>query len=175
MRSLIELDWDSGWAVGSKTAHKLIDHLNNTKPKRILDIGSGLTTILFAEWANKNNAEVISLEHQHKYYIQTSNLLYKYNLQVDLRLCPLIKTKWGAFYKTDLPKEIDFVLIDGPPGSIGRQGTLYNIFPNLSFNCTVWLDDCDRRQEKKILEQWQRDLKVTVSDIEGLSRGKIIK
>lgn len=175
MRALRDLPWDEGWAAGSKTAHKLIEYLDELKPRKILDIGSGLTTVLFAEWAKENGAEVISLEHQEKYYNATSKLLDEHSLRADLRLCKLVKTKWGMFYETNIPQGLDFILIDGPPGSIGRGATLYNIYPSLSKDFTAWLDDCTRPQEKQILKQWVQDLEVEVIDIEGLSRGKIIK
>ena len=47
----------------------------------------------------------------------------------ELRLCPLteVDTPLGPlpFYATTLPDQIGFVLIDGPPGAIGRAGTLF--------------------------------------------------
>lgn len=175
MRSLTELPWDSGWAVGSETARRLSTLLNREKPKRILDIGSGLTTVLFAEWAKDNKARVISLEHDTRYFMQTCKLLHNYGLDVDIRLCELRRTKHGMFYDTTLPINIDFVLIDGPPGSIGRQATLYSIYPYLSKNYTVWLDDAFRKDESNMLTQWQLDLDIEVIRDENFARGVIIK
>jgi len=167
MRSL---KWD-GWSIGKRSADILLNILNEHKPKKILDIGSGLSTVLFSEWAAENNAEVISLEHTKKYYESTKKLL---NQKVDLRLCDLIETKHGFFYKTELPNDIDFVLIDGPPGSIGRNATFYAVYPHLSKGYLAWLDDADRQGEREILKNWQADFPIQVTRAEGYERAALI-
>jgi hypothetical protein len=174
LRSVKELPWNEGWAVGTMTAELILKILNEKKPKTILDVGSGLSTVLFAEWAKENNAKVISLEHQERFYNETKELLDNYGLTADLRLVDLIKDEHGYFYDTELPDEIDFALIDGPPGSIGRGATIYAIFPHFSDDFVAWLDDSHRDYEAAILAQWKKDLPIKISKREGFYRGAMI-
>lgn len=158
-----DLPWD-GWSIGRKGAAKILELLDAQKPKLLLDVGSGLSTILMAAWAADNDAVVVSLEHERKYADQTQKYLNKYNLTADLRINQLKETEHGFFYDTELPDGIDFALIDGPPGTIGREGTFYSIYPHLNPNFLVILDDAQRKHESEMLEQWKRDFNIIMEN-----------
>lgn len=151
-----------GWSLGREGAKAILKLLDKHQPKLILDVGSGASTILFAAWAGENNARVVSLEHEKLYADATKKELKKYGLKAELKVRPLIQFRQGWFYAAHLPSEIDFCLIDGPPGTYGRGASLYQIFPHLADNYLVVLDDANREGEKKILKQWKDDFPIKV-------------
>src|SRR6266498_5358784 len=68
-----------------------MEHLARVKPKRILEIGSGASTVLLGLHAARHSAQVVSLEHLDTYYSQTRRSLETFDLldHVDLKLGPL--------------------------------------------------------------------------------------
>ena len=56
--------------------------------------------------------------------------------------------------------KIDMLVIDGPPVSVGplaRYPVGPNLFPRLSAGATVFLDDTEREDEKRIVERWMQE------------------
>ena len=53
---------------------------------------------------------------------------------------------------TDLPTDVELIIIDGPPGEIGRAGIL-NFLNDLPFTKWILVDDTDRTDEKALLNR----------------------
>jgi hypothetical protein len=127
-----------GWAI-SNELHQWI--LNNIpKNSTILEFGSGTGTIELCK-----DYKVYSVEHN-KEWLDKSDSNYIY--------APIINYEEYRWYdidvlKTKLPNSYDLILIDGPPGNIGREGFFHN---SVMFNRDIPLifDDTHRQPEKDL-------------------------
>lgn len=166
-------DFWQGWSIGKQSGDSILKLLNKHKPKKILDLGSGYSTVLFGLWAKENGAEVISLEQSQLFLGKTRKLLAEYDLDTKVNYAPLVDTEHGIFYNYDLPDNIDFVLIDGPAWSNnGRKAAFYEVYPHLSKDYVVWVDDAYRDLNRQARLQWQKDFPIKV--IEDNYRSVII-
>lgn len=160
-----------GWALDRHAAEEVAAHLAATQPRTVLESGSGMSTILLAEYAARTGARVVSLEHNPRYARATGDQLKTRGLAgaVDLLLAELgqISTPLGPrpWYQAELPDDIEFALIDGPPGSIGRAGAMWALYPHLSgdHRWQVWLDDAlltlpGRESEADAIAEWTTHL-----------------
>ncbi|MFN8453535.1 MAG: class I SAM-dependent methyltransferase [Anaerolineae bacterium] len=157
------LTWNE-WTITRSTAVGLTERLNHIKPKSILEIGSGLSTVLLAHYAANHHLKVTSLEHEKRYYQHTIALLKMFGLTdcVQLRLAPLTLTSFNNdatyfWYNTKLNGKFDFVFVDGPPERYGRAATLFALAQYLAPEAELWLHDGHRQHEKDCLEIWEKD------------------
>lgn len=156
------------WAITEDLAARIVARLNELNPKAILECGSGTSTRVMGEWAADMGATLTTLEHNEKYFKETKALCAHLS-SVNLLLAPIK----DGFYSASLPSEIDFALIDGPPGNIGRERTLPNIWPNLSEGAEVWLDDANRDHEKACVAAWKKSFSIDVQ-IDTVAKGLAI-
>jgi glycosyltransferase involved in cell wall biosynthesis len=170
-----EPSWGA-WAISRPFAVELAERLERREPKRILELGSGVSTAVLAQYAARHSAQVVSLEHEALYATRTSRLLLGLGLAaaVDLRRAPLRDLdcpdgRKRPSYSASLHGEFDFVLADGPPGARGRGGTLFAVEPLLAGDWELWLDDAHRAHERECLELWREHLSldVTLHDLDG--------
>lgn len=183
--SILDQDrlWDD-WALPRATAYEMIAHLERNQPRVILECGSGLSTVLLAEYAKERGALVTSLEHSPQWYTQTRRRLtaegllgYVNLLQTEVLPAPPILSMTNAnhgWYNVDQPTgDIDFVLIDGPPQSLGRHAAMYAINPylNRKTGFHVWLDDALREPEQDAIKMWQKDLGLNFRTLSNFPRG----
>jgi glycosyltransferase involved in cell wall biosynthesis len=154
-------EWNA-WTVTPALAGSLADRLQATKPARLLELGSGISTVILAGHAARTGATVVTLEHDAGYHERTSRLLTAFGLRdhVDLRLAPLrprVCADGGTypFYDSALTGAFDFVLVDGPPMRDGRQAALFALSGHLAPGWELWLDDGRRDHERHCLELWR--------------------
>lgn len=146
--------------ISRAVAAELSARLSEIQPKRILECGSGLSTLFLAAFAASGTANVLSLEHDPRFYQRTRSLLRHFELDqyVDLRLARLTwstsicKYRW---YSAQSLGAIDFVVIDGPPVAIGREGSLFAIAPYLASEAEIWFMRGNSDHERKCLELWR--------------------
>ncbi len=150
------------WALDSYTAHELKAWLYRTLPRNVVEFGSGMSTVLMAEYARDTGATVTSFEHDPAHAARTREALDARDLggYPDLRLCEIsdIATPAGRLpmYRDDIPDGVDFALIDGPPGKIGRAGVFYALYPHLAEKAwQVWVDDAWRPGEDAAMRAWR--------------------
>ncbi len=157
----------NGWALDRHTAEELAATLYRDQPRIVVETGSGMSTVLLAEYALRTGARVTSLEHNSRYHGTTTAALAARGLgeHADVRLCPLedIDTPVGKlpWYRTRIPEEVSFALVDGPPGTVGRGAALFALHPYLNPDgWQVWLDDANRPTEGEALKAWATHLPV---------------
>lgn len=167
MLILDDLKWDD-WTLPRATAEALLKRLDERQPKLIVECGSGNSTVLLNDWAARNDAKVISLEHEMEYFTRTWRALEARDLDTDgLRFCPLEETSddhfsyvWYGAKMEGLLRSLydgaraDFVLVDGPPGTVGRYGAMPALWPLLAEKWELWLDDYQRTHEQQVLDAW---------------------
>lgn len=125
----------SAWSISKE----LFDFIRLILPegKTILELGSGWATGQFAKFYT-----VYSVEHDHKW-------LYKYNYNY---IYAPIKNNWydPQILEKELPKEYDLILVDGPPGWIGRSG-FYNYLHLFNTDAIIIFDDVNRKVEYNLM------------------------
>src|SRR5699024_341593 len=91
-----------GWALDARSLAHLIALFEEKRPQRILEIGSGTSTIWLADLCQSFGGKVVTLDHLEKYLNQTRAAIRSHGLEnyVDARFAPLEETRCGeASYK----------------------------------------------------------------------------
>jgi hypothetical protein len=129
----------------------------------VLEIGSGLTTLILGALLGRRGLPVWTLEHHPEYFRYTDQNVQRYGLtNVHLKLAPL--RDYGEFCWYDppldeLPRDFGLVIADGPPGDVkgGRFGLLPVLQSHFAPGVVVLLDDAERAQEKAVLQKWESE------------------
>lgn len=154
----------TSWSISDALAVVLSRYLEWRKPQHILEIGSGLSTVVLGAYAVRHSAFVVTLEHDEKYYLRTKAALTQFGMdeRVELKLAPLRIRKFERYgrrapwYDVRLNGQFDFVFVDGPPKEEGREAVLFAIAENLTSGWELWLDDARRYHEQKCLLRWRQ-------------------
>lgn len=147
---------------------KMIDLLEESKPKRICEFGSGQSTEIFETYIKKSNAQLYSIEND-KYYMTHKNNL----------LTPLENTAYNNYENCVIYKgledwlkqqdKFDFILIDGPNDVLpeNKFGIQYSRIQILSFillnklndKAIIIYHDSNVEEAKNTLEEFEKLLK----------------
>jgi predicted O-methyltransferase YrrM len=172
-----------GFEVPGEMAAFLYHLIRRHRPKLILELGSGSSTVLLAASARANGVgRVISIEHDPGYRDRTAQFLRQTELsdRVDLVEAPLVEQRFGehtlqwydlAPLLRTLSEKIDFLFVDGPPGKtqpLSRYPALPVLRPHLSAQAQILVDDGRRDDEARMVELW-RGLEGVSFDTEVLS------
>ncbi len=146
-----------GWAASPDFLLTLSSIVRKHKPKLVVELGSGVSTLVSAKSGAK---KVISLDHSSEFGEATRAMLKEHKvISAQIRINELLTYPGG--YKWYSPealigiKNIDLLVIDGPPSSINpdaRYPALEHLLPLLSKKAIVILDDADREDEKKLAQ-----------------------
>ena len=128
-----------GWAISKELFNWILENLPGGKT--ILELGSGSGTVELTHHYN-----VYSIEHDGKWVGRAEKSTYIY--------APIVKYAGYSWYDVEivreqLPKEYDLILVDGPPGTIGREGFLNNI-ELFKTDVPIIIDDSNRPAEARI-------------------------
>ncbi len=129
----------------------------------VLEIGSGLTTLILGALVARRGIPVWTLEHHPQYFSHTGETLKRLGLaNVHLTFAPL--RDYGEFCWYDppldsLPRDFNLVIADGPPGDVkgGRFGLLPVLRSHFATGVVILLDDAERAREKVVLEKWESE------------------
>lgn len=154
------------WAIDSQALAHLIALVEERKPQRILELGSGTSTIWLGYLCRSFGGTVVTVDHLEEYLHKTRIAIDRHQLDdvIDSRLAPLEQVElsdgtydWYAPASLADLSNVDMVVIDGPPAATGPQArypALPKLVELLSPNVTVVLDDAHRSDEAKIVEAW---------------------
>ena len=159
------LNLDTGWSIGEAAFERIETLLLQMSPvERILEFGSGPSSIRLAMAFPE--AQVLSVDGDWRNFRETTDLMQKFldkrNLTIKYRPITLgsygdanfLTYEDGMFW--DDQKEMDCVIIDGPPvyALRGREACLYQVYDQIRIGGLVILDDFRRSYEKQIVENW---------------------
>ena len=161
-----------------------------TNPALVLDIGSGMTTVIAGYAMKKNDfGQVFGVEHSKEYAGKTEDLVRNHEVsdRAQVILAPLTPvaigpTKYNWYDLKKLPQgQIDLLVVDGPPGDSGRHArfpAVEVLRDRLSPTATIILDDVERPDEQEVLDRWLELLpgaRVDVLGEYGKSRFAVIR
>jgi predicted O-methyltransferase YrrM len=136
------------------------------RPRRVIEFGSGCSTVVLAELVRRCGGRVLSFDHKRKFARRSAAVLSERGLdqiakvvrrpltlrRYGLKLLPAYNIYWEQI-QDFTACEVAFV--DGPPGWIGREPTLYELFPRMALGGWIVVDDTNRRSERRWLETWR--------------------
>lgn len=162
----------TSWSVAPEFAWWLFQHVTTTRPGKIIELGSGTSTLVIAAALKQLGVgRFLSFEHDHAYLEKTRALLQVCDLQdhVELIYAPLeeMQLEGQAYRWYDLPYDLidhmigreglDLLLVDGPPAATNyhaRYPALARLRDYCSESTLVLLDDAGREEEQEILGRW---------------------
>lgn len=141
----------SGWSISPEVLDFLLKNLD--KEDIILEFGSGLGSKEISK-----HFDLWSVEHNMKYlYKNTIKNIYA-PIKKRKIINPTTKNL-SAEYKwydesivLNIMNKIEYncLLVDGPPGIIGREGFYHNM-DSFNTNCMIIIDDVNRKDENNLL------------------------
>lgn len=158
------------FAIDAQALAHLITLVEEQRPKKILELGSGTSTIWLGYLCKSYGGKLITLDHLGEYLEQTKAAIDRHELndEVEARLAPLEPVncqgeiyKWYSKSSFEDLIDIDLLVIDGPPASTGKMArypALPEIVARLASNATVVLDDAHRDEEASIITEWLNHL-----------------
>jgi predicted O-methyltransferase YrrM len=152
------------WAASPDVLLTLLETARTSSPRKILDLGSGMSTLVLAKSAPQ--ASVISIDNSAEYALKTRQMLASHGVtNVDVRVAPLTPHPSGVeWYDRSQFKDltsIDLLFIDGPPGSNNpqaRQPAVTECASILSLRAIVVIDDAGREGERNLAEEFAKAL-----------------
>ncbi len=180
----------SAWAISPSTILHVLNDISINKRKHIIEFGSGASTFYIAKVIKtlKLKASFYSVESDKEWANELESLLKLYGISdfVKVIYAPLSnianeyklkeQTTW---YDLNILEEalkdtsqFDLVLVDGPFGGstpYARYSAIPYLKSLISKGASIYLDDTNRKDEKKILVEWQKILGFERFDYERYS------
>lgn len=157
----------SGWACTPRTLRFVTEIVTTCRIKSVLEFGAGLSSVTIARALdNIGGGKLTSVDHAPQYAAKAWHLVTQ-ETSVDARLIVrpirLRAYRQGLFFgysglAAELSKRgpFDLVLVDAPPGVLGRDASLHQAWPFLSDGALIVLDDFARSREQTTVRRWQR-------------------
>jgi predicted O-methyltransferase YrrM len=160
------------WSIDPFLGRWLVQHIQAERPRCIVELGSGTSTILVAKTLallGEHHVDHVAVDHDDRYLGLTRELAARNGVGERTRFlhCPLVLYEgygqnWYEALKARLAgKKIDLLLVDGPPGATSthaRRPAMLELRDLLSERCVVVLDDAGRKEEREIARAWVRDV-----------------
>jgi predicted O-methyltransferase YrrM len=163
------------WALNPTGLAELMFRAERAQPRVVLELGSGTSSVWLGYLLERTGGRIVCVDHQPGYAERTRSLLRAHGLDgvAEVRFAPLrplaIAGETYQWYDTaafDDLSGVDLLLVDGPPGSVGREArypALHVLEGKLSAAATVILDDADRAEERHVIGRW-------LETVDGLAR-----
>lgn len=154
---------NDGWSAHPQYLARCITSVLERPGCRVLECGSGLSTLVMGAAVERVGGGIWSLEHTPAWRDRVQGAAASLGLTaVTVLDAPL--RDWGAFdWYTPPPalpaRGFDLVVCDGPPADTrgGRYGALPVMRERLAPGCLVLLDDAARDGERETLARWTRE------------------
>lgn len=156
------------YSLNPNTILHLINEIQINKRQKIIEFGSGISTIILGKFIKDNNldSKIISIEDDEAWYNYIKYELTKYDLEgiVSLNYIPLKKEKNNtAWYDYRLVtnlvqnQKFDLIIVDGPSAKLGidaRKPVVEILINSFDEKFIIFLDDIRRKGEREILDNW---------------------
>jgi predicted O-methyltransferase YrrM len=137
--------------------------------RHVVECGGGVSTMYIARLlATYGDGHLHTVEHDESWATSLRGMLHRQGLEefCTVTLAPLEPAdSRGAWYSLAALRvldvaDIDLLLVDGPPAYArgrrhAREPALHHFFNRLAPDCTVILDDINRRGEQEVVDRWE--------------------
>lgn len=161
-----------GWSGSPDFLLKLVELVITDTPKYIVELGSGVSSVVLGLALNKfNKGKLLSIDHEFDFAQKTKKLIEVNKLEetVEVMYCPLTVYRykesiwnWYDLSNVNFEHEIDILVVDGPPRKLqdkSRFPALTILMDKLSSEATIVLDDANRINEQQVIKDWEFYLK----------------
>ena len=159
----VPLPAGSSFALSTELLVYLVRKVLHDKPRCVVELGSGMSTVMLAGALKTTGGHLYSVEHDAGYLDETRAMLRDAGLEAQVTLihAPLeafdASHVWYARGPLEALADIDLLLVDGPPGATCAQAR-YPALPffatRLAAGAVVLLDDAGRDDEQATLSRW---------------------
>lgn len=175
------------WVISPDFANLLVGHILRHKPKLLVELGSGASTILSSYCVEKIGVgKIVSFEHIEDFAEASRRGLDEHGLteyakviQGDLTTTT-IKGQSYQWYDTlnmqDL-SNIDLLVVDGPPDGthkMARYPALPVLYDRLADNAIILVDDYMRDDEYEMVNLWIEEFDLEVVQTIDTEKGTAI-
>ncbi|NJK55994.1 MAG: class I SAM-dependent methyltransferase [Pleurocapsa sp. SU_5_0] len=184
LKPQLPLPTTRGWAASPDLLKEIISLIHRQKPQLVVEASSGVSTLIIAYCLQRlGTGKLISLEHESKFAQATQSHLSLHGLDdvATVIYAPLVEVEingakwlWYDLTKVKIPEAIDLLIVDGPPGTtqkLARYPAVPMLHEKLSKDAMVMLDDGARADERRIVEQWMAEFKMSHSEYLPLEKG----
>jgi predicted O-methyltransferase YrrM len=159
------------WVISPDLATVLIGLIRERKPRCVVEAGSGVSTLISAYCLQENGeGKVFSLEHQENFANVSSHNVARHGLSgiatilpAPLKRVDIRGTEWLWYDTAALAKiegKINLLFVDGPldrTQKLARYPALPLLFPYLSDDAVIVMDDGIREDEQRIVRLWLQE------------------
>jgi predicted O-methyltransferase YrrM len=174
------------WALNPTDLLELLFRIDRARPHVVLELGSGTSSVWLAYALERYGGRLLTFDHDAAYADRTTTLLRLHDLDgiVEVNHAPLRPLELdGEVFEWYDPeaftgvKDVDLLVIDGPPGRTGRMArypALRMLEGALSSSALIALDDVDRPDEEATVRRWIEDTPGLVRSTEILGKQAIL-
>ena len=137
--------------------------------RQVVECGGGVSTLYIARLlATYGDGHLHTVEHDESWAVSLRGMLHREGLEAfcTVTLAPLEPAaSRGAWYSLAALRALDLagidrLLVDGPPAyargqTHAREPAMPFFFSRLASDCTVILDDINRRGERQVVDRWE--------------------
>jgi predicted O-methyltransferase YrrM len=142
----------------------LVSEVSKHRPACVVELGSGLSTLILGYALEAWNGHLWSIEHEAGYARQTQLAVVQHELDKRVTVVHAPLEPWavsgrpwyGRRWLADVPP-IDLVVVDGPPGTLcplARYPALSVLAPHLAPGAVIVVDDAAREDERAMVRRW---------------------
>ena len=190
LRPLLDAGGYLPWTEGAMRPAALVLVCNEIalgSRREIVELGSGVSTIVLARLLRERGGRLRSLEHEPSWAQVVRDQLEREELTEIATLieAPLESHElalegapwYAAGAVAQLPAEVDLLLVDGPPAGEDLPRSRYPALPALAGrlgSAVVVLDDATRPGERDVLERWEENAewRFGVHEAAGIAIGR---
>lgn len=175
------------WVISPDFANLLVGHVLRQKPKNLVELGSGTSTILSSYCLEKiGDGHVISYEHIQEFAEASRRSLDEHDLAdyatiIQAGLTPTtIRDETFQWYDTQQMEDlhdIDLLVVDGPPDGtqkMARYPALPVLYDRLADGAIIFVDDYMRDDEHNMVNRWLEEFDLEVVDTIATEKGTAI-
>lgn len=174
------------WAASPDFLLLSVGLIRRERPSIVLELGSGVSTLVSAYALRANGGRIISLEHDVSFRQATQDYLAEHGLadvgnviNAPLRPVRVGMADWlwyDTVFLETLPP-VDLLIVDGPPATVqsgARYPALPLLFDHLREGAFVLVDDCGRPQDAAVVRRWVEEYSLAVVRTAATEKGAAV-